>query len=141
MVYDHGHAIGAEIVPAAGIHIGLAVSAGDDLYTPVVKDADKLTLAEIHQRIEKLAEKARARTLSLEEMAGACLTISNLGMYPIESFTVIIPPGQSAALSVGAAQEVAVIRDGSGIEETDPIAPGSCGPNRKRAWSWRWTTD
>ena len=106
------HLEGEEIVPAAGIHIGLAVSAGDDLYTPVVKDADKLTLAEIHQRIEKLAEKARVRTLSLEEMAGACLTISNLGMYPIESFTVIIPPGQSAALSVGAAQEVAVIRDG-----------------------------
>jgi len=106
------HVEGEDVVPATGTHIGLAVSVGDDLYTPTIRDADQLDLEQTQQRIADLTEKARARRLTPQEMADACLTISNLGMYPVEFFTAIIPPHQSATLSVGAAEDVPVWRDG-----------------------------
>jgi pyruvate dehydrogenase E2 component (dihydrolipoamide acetyltransferase) len=104
---------GDNLTRADGIHIGLAVSEGEELYIVTIKRANTLALAETETAIQELISKVKSRSLTLEEIAGACLTVSNLGMYAVESFNMIIPPGQSAALSVGRVEEVCVFRNGT----------------------------
>jgi pyruvate dehydrogenase E2 component (dihydrolipoamide acetyltransferase) len=113
VVADFPHFLGSlhgeEMAASSGVHIGCAVSSEDDLFIPVVHDADRKTLAQIDAEIRALAEKAQSGRLSPAQMVGASLTVSNLGMYPVQAFSAIIPPGQSAALAVGAIEEVPAI--------------------------------
>ncbi|MEX2135377.1 MAG: dihydrolipoamide acetyltransferase family protein [Chloroflexota bacterium] len=98
------------------VHLGLAVSVPNGLVVVVVRDADHLSLDEIHQRAASLAGAAREGRLPLDQMSGSTLTISNLGMHGVEHFAAIINPGESAILAVGsAAREPVVIGDGLGI--------------------------
>lgn len=98
------------------VHLGLAVSVPNGLVVVVVRDADHLSLDEIHQRAASLAAAARDGTLPADEMSGSTLTISNLGMHDVEHFTALINPGESAILAVGsAAREPVVIGDGLAI--------------------------
>ncbi|MEW5815637.1 MAG: dihydrolipoamide acetyltransferase family protein [Spirochaetota bacterium] len=83
------------------INIAFAVGAGEMLLTPVIQSADKKNLEEIALEVKALVEKSKNRTLKIPEMTGGNFLISNLGMYPIESFTAIIYPGQSSSLAVG----------------------------------------
>ncbi len=83
------------------INVGLAVAAGQGLVVPTVKQADKKTLSEIADRASELINKARSKKLSLDELAGACITLSNLGMFDIDSFVAIVPPGQGSILAIG----------------------------------------
>ena len=94
------------------IDVCLAVSHEKRLYLPTVRNADKLTLAEIHTEIERIVEKARGGQLSSADLAGGCFTNSNLGMYPLDCFQMIIPPEQSAALAIGAIRQLPVVKDG-----------------------------
>ena len=94
------------------IDVCLAVSHEKRLYLPTVRNADKLTLAEIHTEIERIVEKARGGQLSSADLAGGCFTNSNLGMYPLDCFQMIIPPEQSGALAIGAIQQRPVVKDG-----------------------------
>jgi pyruvate dehydrogenase E2 component (dihydrolipoamide acetyltransferase) len=89
------------IVQCAGIHIGAAVDTEAGLMVPVVRDADRLGLDEIAERLNDLAERARTRRLRAEEMTGGTFTISNLGMYGIDAFTPIINLPECAVLGVG----------------------------------------
>ena len=82
------------------IHLGLAVELEQGLVVPVIRDANELTLAEMHDARQELTAKARAGKLTPEEMAGSTFTISNLGMMDVENFTAIINPGESAILAV-----------------------------------------
>jgi pyruvate dehydrogenase E2 component (dihydrolipoamide acetyltransferase) len=92
---------GDEIGIPEAINIGFAVNAPQGLVVPVVKDADKKGLAEI-ARIEKLlTEKARGNKLTLEDMEGETIALSNLGAYGIDSFVGIVPPPASTILAVG----------------------------------------
>ena len=100
--------IGEDVVAIPGVHVGLAVSVGTELYTPTILDADKKSLVEIDAQIRQLTDKARAGQLTLGEMSGACFTVSNLGMLPVIAFNAIIPPGQAAALAVGAIEQMLV---------------------------------
>ena len=94
------------------VDLGLAVSFGEDLFTPTVADADTKSLAEIDAQVRSLVEKARAGKLSPAEMSAACFTVSNLGMYPVQLFNVIVPPGQAAALAVGTIEETFLLSGG-----------------------------
>lgn len=93
---------GDDIVEHSGIDVALAVAVGDDLYAPAVRRADAEPLHEISRLVEALVGKARARSLTPQEMEDSCFLVSNLGSLPIESFDAVIYPDHSAALAVGA---------------------------------------
>jgi pyruvate dehydrogenase E2 component (dihydrolipoamide acetyltransferase) len=94
------------------VNVGLAVSAGEDLFIPVVRDADQKPLSQINREVQELADKAARGTLTPAEMAGATFTVSNLGMFPVRAFTAIIPPQQCGILTVGTIEEVVRFREG-----------------------------
>jgi len=93
------------------VSIGVAVAIDDGLIVPVIRDADRKTLAEIAREARDLTVRARARKLSPDELAGGTFTISNLGMYGIRQFTAVINPPQAAILAVGEAVRQPVVRD------------------------------
>lgn len=94
------------------IHIGVAVAVEDGLVVPVLKFADQMSLTQISGQVKDLAGKARNKKLTPAEMDGSTFTISNLGMFGIESFTSIINQPNSAILSVGAIIEKPVVKNG-----------------------------
>jgi pyruvate dehydrogenase E2 component (dihydrolipoamide acetyltransferase) len=91
---------GLSVWPRRRVHMGLAVSLPGGLVVPVLRDADQLSPSEIHDRTARLAEAARAGTLSPDDMTGSTFTISNLGMIGVDEFSAIINPGESAILAV-----------------------------------------
>lgn len=93
----------------AEIHVGVAVALEDGLVTPVVRNADKRALVDIAKDIRDMAEKAKTRRLDPEHYQGNTITVSNLGMYGIDSFTAIINPPASLILAVGAVRYVAIV--------------------------------
>ena len=93
-------------------NVGIAVAAPQGLVVPVVKGAERLTLAEIAAVRADLVERARNQKLTGEDMAGGTFTISNLGMFGVESFTAVLNPPQAAILAVGATEDRPVARDG-----------------------------
>lgn len=94
------------------VHIGVAVAVPDGLVVPVVRFANEQSLPQIGAAVKDYAGKARNKKLSLDEMEGSTFTISNLGMFGIESFTSIINQPNSAILSVGAIVSKPVVKDG-----------------------------
>ncbi len=94
------------------VHIGVAVAVTDGLLVPVVKFANEQSLPQIGAAVKEYAGKARHKKLSLDEMEGSTFTISNLGMFGIESFTSIINQPNSAILSVGAIVAKPVVKNG-----------------------------
>jgi pyruvate dehydrogenase E2 component (dihydrolipoamide acetyltransferase) len=93
------------------INVGVAVAAQDALVVPTVFDADEKSLGEIARETRSLAERVRDATITPPELGGGTFTVSNLGMYGIESFTAIINPPQAAILSVGSVARRAVVRE------------------------------
>lgn len=83
------------------IHIGVAVALDDGLVVPVVRHADRLTLAELAAQTRELIDKAQNKKLTPLDYEGGTFTISNLGMLGVDSFTAIINPPQCAILAVG----------------------------------------
>ena len=94
------------------IHVGVAVAVNDGLLVPVVKHTDQLSLTQIGATVRDLAGKAREKKIKVDEMQGSTFTVSNLGMFGIESFTSIINQPNSAILSVGAIVEKPVVKNG-----------------------------
>jgi pyruvate dehydrogenase E2 component (dihydrolipoamide acetyltransferase) len=93
------------------VHLGLAVALDEGLVVPVIRDADRLSLTEIHERATELATRARAGKLTPQEMAGSTFTISNMGMLDVENFTAIINPGEGAILAVSSILKTPAVRD------------------------------
>jgi len=83
------------------VHIGMAVAVEDGLITPVIRDADRKTLAQIGAEARELAERARNRRLKPEEYTGASFSVSNLGMFDIDQFTAVINPPEAGIIAVG----------------------------------------
>ena len=94
------------------IHVGVAVAVDEGLVVPVVKHTNTLSLTQIGASVKDLAGKARNKKIAPNEMQGSTFTVSNLGMFGIESFTSIINQPNSAILSVGAIVEKPVVKDG-----------------------------
>ncbi|MBA6154517.1 pyruvate dehydrogenase complex dihydrolipoamide acetyltransferase [Gelidibacter maritimus] len=94
------------------VHIGVAVAVEDGLVVPVVKFANELSLSQIGAAVKDFAGRSRNKKLTPQEMEGSTFTVSNLGMFGIESFTSIINQPNSAILSVGTIVEKPVVKDG-----------------------------
>ena len=95
-----------------GVAISLPIERGGGLVVATIRNADQKGLRLISGETRALAEKARTRGLTVEEMADSTFTISNLGMFGVEHFTAIINPPNAAILAVGAAIEQAVVETG-----------------------------
>jgi len=94
------------------INIGLAVALEDGLIAPVVHNADRKSLRRIASETKELAQRARENNLRATDYTGGTFTVSNLGMFDVESFAAIINPPESATLAVGTIREVPVVVDG-----------------------------
>ena len=94
------------------VHIGVAVAVPDGLVVPVVRFANEQTLPQIGAVVKDLAGKARNKKLTPDEMQGSTFTVSNLGMFGIDTFTSIINQPNSAILSVGNIVEKPVVKNG-----------------------------
>lgn len=103
---------GVQVWRRRRVHLGFAVSLPGGLVVPVIRDADRLSVDVIHDRASALAESARDGTLSPDDMTGSTFTVSNLGMYGVESFTAIINPGEAAILAVSSAVPTPVALEG-----------------------------
>lgn len=101
-----------KVIESVDCNAGIAISVGEELYTPVIKNADAKSVSEIDSAVQQLVEKAEKGCFAPEDMTGGTITVSNLGMYPVCSFCAVIPPGQVAVLSVGAIEETALVRGG-----------------------------
>lgn len=99
------------------INIGIAAAVGDELIVPVVKNVDKKDIKEIAAESFRIITAAREKKLSLEDVSGGTLTITNLGMYGVKSFAAIINPPQVAILAVGAIEPRAVVVPGQIIAQ------------------------
>lgn len=106
------------VVSPSTIDIGIAVDVEYGLVVPVVRDVAQLGLRELAARSRDLAERARARRLSADELSGGTFTVTNLGALGIDAFTPIINPPQAAILGIGAVRRVPV------VSADDRIVPG-----------------
>ncbi|NNK39490.1 MAG: pyruvate dehydrogenase complex dihydrolipoamide acetyltransferase, partial [Winogradskyella sp.] len=94
------------------VHIGVAVAVEDGLVVPVVRFANEQSLPQIGAAVKDYAVRARNKKLTPQEMEGSTFTISNLGMFGIETFTSIINQPNSAILSVGTIVQKPVVKNG-----------------------------
>jgi len=95
------------------VNVGVAVATNEALIVPTIFDADQKSLRQIAVDARALAQRVRDGQITPPELSGATFTVSNLGMFGIESFAAVINPPQAAILAVGAITERPVIRDGS----------------------------
>lgn len=95
------------------IHIGMAVAIEDGLLVPVIRFADQKSLSQISAEAKDLGKRAKDKKLQPQDWEGNTFTISNLGMFGIESFTSIINSPESCILSVGAIKQVPVVKNNS----------------------------
>ncbi|HET9427120.1 MAG TPA: 2-oxoglutarate dehydrogenase complex dihydrolipoyllysine-residue succinyltransferase, partial [Allosphingosinicella sp.] len=103
---------GDEIVYSDFLDVSVAVSAPKGLVVPVIRDADKLSFAEIEKTIAEFGKKAKEGTLSMDEMKGGTFTISNGGVFGSLLSSPIVNPPQSAVLGMHRIEERPVVRDG-----------------------------
>ncbi len=95
------------------VHIGVAVAVEDGLLVPVIKFADTKGLMEISAEVKSFAQKAKDKKLQPSDWEGNTFTISNLGMFGIDTFTAIVNPPDSCILAVGGIKEKAVVKNGN----------------------------
>lgn len=94
------------------VHIGVAVAVEDGLLVPVIRHADTKGLVQISSEVREFAQKAKDKKLQPSDWEGNTFTISNLGMFGIESFTAIVNPPDSCILAIGGIKEVPVVKNG-----------------------------
>jgi pyruvate dehydrogenase E2 component (dihydrolipoamide acetyltransferase) len=94
------------------VNVGVAVAGQDALVVPTVFDADTKSLGQISRETRALAERVRAGAITPPELSSGTFTVSNLGMFGIQSFVAVINPPQAAILAVGAMGPTPVVRDG-----------------------------
>ena len=89
------------IVTHASVHLGIAMDSDGRLLVPVIRDAQRRTLAEIATALDDLKRRAAARQLTPAELSGSTFSISNLGMFGVDQFTALVNPPEAAILAVG----------------------------------------
>lgn len=108
---------GDKIIKRAHVNVGMAVALDEGLIVPVLKDIDKMSLEEISATAKDLAERARTNKLGMDEYKGSTFSISNLGMFGVETFDPIINQPDSGILGVCAAQDELVMDDEGNISK------------------------
>lgn len=106
---------GDHIVKFKHIGLSVAIAVADGLVTPVIKSAETKSLLEISRAVKDFAARAKDKKLKPDEYDGGTITVSSLGAWGIESFDAIVNPPQAAILSVGAALEKPVVKNGQVI--------------------------
>jgi pyruvate/2-oxoglutarate dehydrogenase complex dihydrolipoamide acyltransferase (E2) component len=99
--------IGNRVVQSNSVDIGIAVEAEDGIMVPVIRGADKISLADLTKRYKELVELARQRRISPDMQAGGVATVSNFGIFGMEWGTPIPLPDQTLLLGLGAGKKVA----------------------------------
>lgn len=94
------------------VHIGVAVALEQGLIVPVLHNADRRSILDIARETRRLAEAARTNRLKPEDLSGGTFTVSNLGMFDVESFTAVINPPESAILAIGSIAPTPAVVDG-----------------------------
>jgi len=107
-----------EMIQYGAVDISVAVATDRGLITPIVRNADMKGLGQIASEMKDLAARAKVGKLKLDEFQGGGFTISNLGMFGINSFSAIINPPQAMILAVGMGEERAVARNGQVVVRT-----------------------
>jgi pyruvate dehydrogenase E2 component (dihydrolipoamide acetyltransferase) len=111
--YINGRLDGDEIVFHDYVNMGVAVALDDGLVVPVIKSAHQKSLTAISAEIKDLVQKAKSGALTMADMSGGTFTITNIGMYGIDSFTPIINQPESAILGVNAIEQTPIVKDGA----------------------------
>lgn len=101
-----------QVVQFGHINISNAVAVEGGLLTVVVKDADLKPIRQISAEIKSMAGRAREGKIRPEDVEGSTFSLSNLGMYDVESFIAVLNPPEAGILAVGSAREVPVVVDG-----------------------------
>jgi len=101
-----------KIIHHGNINVGVAVAVPDGLVVPVLKNTDFMNYNQISAAVKDMASRAKTKALKANEMEGSTFSVSNLGMFGIETFTSIINQPNSAILSVGAIIEKPVVKNG-----------------------------
>ena len=101
---------GEQLLQYANVDIGIAVAIEEGLITPIIRDADQKGLSAIAAEARDLAERARRKALKPREYNGGSLTISNLGMFGVDSFVAVINPPQASIVAIGQVADKAVVR-------------------------------
>ena len=104
--------IDGKLIKNLAINIGIAVATEDGLIVPVIHNADELSLEEITERRKELVARTQEGKLRSGDLDAGTFTISNLGMFDVDSFNAIINPPQSAILAVGKINDQVVQMDG-----------------------------
>jgi pyruvate dehydrogenase E2 component (dihydrolipoamide acetyltransferase) len=108
----NAHWLGDAIRQFNRAHVAMAVAVEDGLITPVLFDADQMTLWDISAKARDLAKRARERKLQPDEYTGSTFSVSNLGMFGIDQFTAIINPPEAGILAIGGVEEKPIVIDG-----------------------------
>jgi pyruvate dehydrogenase E2 component (dihydrolipoamide acetyltransferase) len=101
-----------EIVVKHYVNLGIAAATPRGLVVPNIKDADRLSLAELARALTELAETARAGRTAPADMSGGTITITNVGVFGVDNGTPILNPGESAILAFGAVREMPWVHKG-----------------------------
>jgi pyruvate dehydrogenase E2 component (dihydrolipoamide acetyltransferase) len=108
---------GTEIAVLPEIHMGMAVALDDGLIVPVIHNADRLSLGDLHDVTSRLAQTARDGSLDLDDLDGGTFSVSTLGMFGVDGFTPVINPPNAAILGVGRLRDDATV-DGDNVVST-----------------------
>jgi pyruvate dehydrogenase E2 component (dihydrolipoamide acetyltransferase) len=103
---------GDQIVRHGAVNIGVAVALDEGLLTVVARDADRKPLPALAREIREMVARARQGHVRPEDIEGSTFSVSNLGMFDVETFIAIINPPEAAILAVGSVRDEAVVRDG-----------------------------
>ncbi len=112
---------GEEILMPDEINVGIAVALEEGLIVPVIRNADRMTVLEIGDRIKDLAQRARENALNVDEVTGAVFTVTNLGTYGVDGFTPIINPPEVAILGVGRITEELALVNGQVVPRSKMV--------------------
>ncbi len=121
---------GDAIIQYGSVNISVAVAVDEGLVTPVIRDANKLSLKQISLAVKDLAKRARDKKLKPEEYQGGTITVSTLGAYGIEQFFAIINPPQAAILAIGAIVKKPVVNAKGEIVVGERMAISLSGDHR-----------
>jgi pyruvate dehydrogenase E2 component (dihydrolipoamide acetyltransferase) len=100
------------IIQKKQVNVGMAVALETGLIVPVIKQVDQRSVLDIAREARRLAEAARTGKLKPDDLSGGTFTVSNLGMFDVESFTAVINPPESAILALGSITPTPVVEDG-----------------------------
>ena len=109
--------IDGQIFQNSNVNIGMAVSTDTGLIVPVINDADKLSLEALSSKAKDLALRARENKLDMDEYKGSTFTVSNLGMFGVESFTPLINQPDAAILGVCSVEDELALEDGVVVQK------------------------